>query len=140
MIMIFFVFLGIKLSEFKKSQIKFIDDVIYLCDFLTLQLKSTMPDTKAIMIKLKNDERLGKYDFNNLSAYSALDNYSNERLRELNDIFGRYVLDTQLDYIEQIKSYFVMKKEEYTLYYRQHYKLYYTVSLAMGLLITILLY
>ena len=140
MIITFFTFLGIKFSSYKKQQIMFIDDMIYLCDCIVLILKTYLLDTDEIIKKLNNDERLKKYDIYCISEKSSFDAQIARHLSDLSNTLGKYDANSQINYICEINNFLSSKRKQYSDYYFKHSKLYFALGITMGFLITILLY
>ena len=137
--MIFFLCLGLRIVKYKKEQITFIDDLIYMGEEILLLLNSTLPETDVIINKLSGEKRLSKYDFDDLKGMSPLKSEENEKIDEMFSVLGKYDVDSQISYIEEFNGYYKMLKNEYREYYKTHYKLYIVLSLSVGVVIVLLL-
>lgn len=137
--MIFFLCLGLRIVKYKKEQIRFIDDLIYMGEEILLLLNSTLPETDVIINKLSGEKRLSKYDFDDLKGMSPLKSEENEKIDEMFSVLGKYDVDSQISYIEEFNGYYKMLKNEYREYYKTHYKLYIVLSLSVGVVIVLLL-
>lgn len=137
--MIFFLCLGLRIVKYKKEQITFIDDLIYMGEKILLLLNSTLPETDLIINKLSGEKRLSKYDFDDLKGMSPLKSEENEKIDEMFSVLGKYDVDSQISYIEEFNGYYKMLKKEYREYYKTHYKLYIVLSLSVGVVIVLLL-
>lgn len=139
MIVLFSFSLGLMVAGFKKKQIKYIDNLIYIGEKILLMLNSTSPETEEIMIELQNDERLKNFDFTLKNENSPLPPEENDRSRLLFNTIGRYDLDCQISYINQYLGYFKMLRQQYQEHYNSHYKLYLVFGLFAGVFVSVLL-
>lgn len=139
MIILFSFSLGIMTVRYKKRQIEYIDNLLYMSRKITVMLNSISADTQSIMHSLKNDSRLRDFDFELSEKRSPLSTSDNEKIRELFDSIGKYDLDSQLKIIEEFTGNFKMLKDQYQTHYDSHKKLYISVSLLSGVLAAVLL-
>lgn len=139
MITTFFSCIGMMIAGYKKKQIAYIEDIIYMSEYILLMLESTVPDTKQIIYHLQNEERLSKYDFYNLTKASPLNQKLNQKIDNMVSVLGKYDAQTQIRYIQEFTRYFTVQKEQYQRHYDNHSKLYYTLSISTGLLTSLLL-
>lgn len=139
MIILFSSSLGIMTVKYKRRQILYIDDLIYIAEKVSIMLRSVSAETNQIMIELANDDRLKKFDFELDVNKSPLNESENEKVKNLFNSIGKYDLDTQLKLIDEFMGNFKMLKEEYKSYYDSHKKLYIASSLLSGILVAVLL-
>lgn len=139
MIILFSFSLGIMTVKYKKRQIKYIEDLIYIAGKTAVLLKSVSADTQSIKNSLINDSRLTDFDFSLEEKTSPLNECENEKVREFFSSIGKYDLDSQLKIIEEFTGNFKMLKEQYQSHYDSHKKLYIAVSLLFGVLAAVLL-
>ncbi|MGN1123253.1 MAG: hypothetical protein ACI4RR_02840 [Eubacterium sp.] len=139
MIITFFLCLGLRIVKYKKEQICFIDDLIFMGERILLLLNSTLPETDVIINKLSSDNRLSKYDFSDLKSMSPLKKEENEKIDEMFSVLGKYDVDSQISYIQEFNGYYKMLKNEYREYYNSHCRLYIILSLSVGFVIVLLL-
>ncbi|MCM1114421.1 MAG: stage III sporulation protein AB [Clostridium sp.] len=139
MIVAFSSCLGLMVTQNKKRQISFIDDLIYIGNYISLLLGSTVPDTNEIMYALTNDKRLSDFNFDLENFTSPLNAGDNQRIVALLSSVGMYDVDTQLMMLKEFTGYFGMLKKEYQDNYNRCYKLYIVFGIFTGLLISVLL-
>lgn len=125
--------------RYKKRQIKYIEDLLYVSRKISVMLKSISADTQSIMKSLMSDSRLTEFDFSLDEKLSPLNNNENEKIRELFYSIGKYDLDSQLRIIDEFEGNFKMLRDEYQSRYDSHKKLYLAVSLLSGVLVAVLL-
>ncbi len=138
MIILFSFSLGVTAAGFKKKQIKYIEDLIYIGQRILLMLNSTSPETEEIMSELINDSRLKNFDFN-FSESSPLPSSETERITSLFSVVGKYDAESQMKFVNEYVGYFKMLKEQYQKYYNNHYKLYLVFGLFGGVLAAVFL-
>lgn len=139
LITLFTFSLGLMVTGFKKKQIKYIDDLIYIGERILMMLDSTSPETQEIMRELKCDYRLKNFDFTLKNENSPLPPEENDRSRLLFNTVGKYDIDCQINYIKQYLGYFKMLRQRYQDYYLSHRRLYPVAGLFCGVLISVLL-
>jgi len=131
--------MGLSAVYYKKNQIRYIDQLIYMGESILLMLSSISPETDEIIFRLKSDSRLKDIDFEDECFASPLNPDENERIENLFSVLGHYDNDSQIKYINDFISYFKLLKEQYQEYYAGHYRLYITLGLFSGVLISVLL-
>ncbi len=139
MIIFFSSSLGIMVDCYKKRQIKYIDNLIYIGGRISLMMSSINPETSDILNELKSDERLKNFDFDLNIENTPLPLAEYERIKNLYNIIGKYDVDCQLKYIEEFVGYFKMLKQQYQEYYEKHHKLYIAFGVLTGIVISIFL-
>lgn len=139
MIILFSFSLGIMTVKYKKRQIEYIDDLLYISRKTAILLKSVSADTQSIMKSLKKDSRLANFDFSLEQKSSPLKENENEKIRDFFHSMGKYDLDSQLKIIDEFTGNFKMLKDEYQVRYDSHKKLYIAVSLLSGVLVAVIL-
>lgn len=139
MIILFSFSLGLMAVGFKKKQINYIDNLIYIAEKILFMLSSTSPETQEIMKELESDERLKNFDFTLQNETSPLPPQENDRSRLLFNTVGKYDLDCQISYIKEYLGYFKMLRQQYQDYYNKHYKLYLVFGLFTGIFVSVLL-
>lgn len=139
MIILFSSSLGLMVDGYKKRQIKYIDNLIYIGERISLMMSSINPETSEILNELKCDERLKNFDFDLNIENTPLSSDEYERIKNLFTIIGKYDSDSQLRYIEEFVGYFKMLKQQYQEYYEKHHKLYISFGILMGIVISIFL-
>lgn len=125
--------------RYKKSQIEYIDDLIFIGERLILFLTSTVPDTDVIFTRLQNEPRLEKYNVSQIFNSSPLPSGINSNITELFAIIGRYDADTQIKYTQEFIGYFKDLKKQYQEHFDTHCRLYIVFSISAGILISLLL-
>lgn len=139
MIIIFSFLTGIMIAEYKKSQIGFIDDIVFLGERVFLLLSSTAPETEIIFNKLQNEYRLNKYDVMHIYENSPLQDNENTKIKELINTVGKFDIETQIKCTEEFLGYFKALKKQYQEYYNSHFKLYLVFGLSVGIVISLML-
>ena len=129
MIILFSSSLGLMVDNYKKRQIKYIDNLI----------SSTTPETEEIFHQLMNDERLKKFDFDLNVENIPLSTEEYNRIKDFFAALGRYDVDCQLRYINEFIGYYKMLKQQYQEYYASHHKLYIAFGVLSGMVISIFL-
>lgn len=139
MIILFSSSLGLMVDNYKKRQIKYIDNLIYIGERISLMLSSTTPETEEIFHQLMNDERLKKFDFDLNVENIPLSTEEYNRIKDFFAALGRYDVDCQLRYINEFIGYYKMLKQQYQEYYASHHKLYIAFGVLSGMVISIFL-
>lgn len=143
MIIIFSAAAGISITEYKKAQLDYIDDLIFLGERIILLLGSTVPDTQTLYRKLGEEPRLEKYaqkcDISEIYTASPLPERENGQTKELLSVVGRYDAQTQIEYAREFTGYYKDLKKQYREHYRTHAKLYIAVSISVGAVTALLL-
>lgn len=139
MIILFSSSLGLMVDNYKKRQIRYVDNLIYIGNRVSLMLSSTTPETEEMISDLKQDERLKNFDFDLNVENTPLSADEYDRIRNLFSIIGKYDADCQLKYIKEFVGYFKMLKQQYQEHYAAHHKLYITFGVLAGVAVSILL-
>lgn len=139
MIILFSSSLGLMIDAYKKKQIVYIENLIYIAQRIRLLMNSINPETAQIMIELKSDERLKSFDFELHAENTPLPTSEYERIKNFFAVIGKYDSESQLNYIDEFIGYFKMLKQQYQEYYQKHHKLYITFGFAIGVIISIFL-
>ena len=125
--------------SYKKSQIAYIDDLIFLGERIILLLNSTVPDTEILFKKLQDESRLKKYNIAEIYESSPLPEKENSQITELLSIIGRYDAQTQINCTQEFTGYYKDLKKQYQEYYNSHCRLYIVFSLSVGTVVSLLL-
>ncbi|MGN1420080.1 MAG: hypothetical protein ACI4XC_01020 [Eubacterium sp.] len=139
MIILFSFLMGMAVVSYKKSQINYIDDLIFMGERIVLYLKSTVPETDIIFNKLQNEPRLNKYNIEEIYNYSPLPKASNSNITELFNVIGRFDADIQIKYTQEFIGYYRNLKRQYQEHFNTHCKLYIVFSLSVGTIISLML-
>lgn len=139
MIILFTSSLGLTAVKYKRNQLEYIDNLIYMGNMILLLLKSTMPETEIIISTLSADSKLQDFDFSLKNEKLLLSNEDNERVRYLISSIGKYDVDSQISITCEFIGYFKMLREQYQDYYNRHYKLYLVIGLFSGIAVSVLL-
>ena len=139
MIIIFSCLIGTTIIRYKRKQIDFIDDLIFMGERTLLMLRSTAPDTQVILRRLQSEERLSGYDLPKISESSSLPVNEKGRIAEFFETIGKYDIDSQIKYIEEFTGYYKMLKEQYQKYFDANKRLYIVFSMSAGMVISRLL-
>lgn len=126
-------------ASYKKRQIKYIDNLLYIAQKISILLNSITAETEVILRELKSDERLKNFDFELSDEKSPLGAAENELVRNLFSSIGKYDLESQLKLIDEFTGTFKMLREEYQSHYDSHRKLYIASGLLSGVLIAVLI-
>lgn len=139
MIILFSFLTGMTVVSYKKSQIEYLDDLVFIGERIILFLNNTVPETEIIFIKLQNEPRLSKYNVRKIAEYSPLPKELNTNITELFDVIGRYDADTQIKYTQEFVESYKDLKKQYQEHFNSHCKLYIVFSLSVGTLISLML-
>ncbi len=138
MIIIFSTSLGIMTAMYKKRQIEYLGDLIYICEKINLMLKSTTPETQQIMRELKTDSRLEFFDFTLEKSVLPLPENETARVESLFDLIGKYDTESQIKMISEYSGHFKMLEDEYKAHYSSHCRLYLAAGLLSGVFVAVL--
>lgn len=139
MIILFSFLMGMAVVSYEKSQIEYLDDLIFMGERIVIFLKNTIPETDIIFNKLQNEPRLSKYNVKEISKNSPLPKTLNTNVTELYGIIGRYDADTQIKYTQEFIEYSKDLKRQYQEHFNTHCKLYIVFSLSAGIFISLML-
>lgn len=139
MIILFSSSLGLMVLTYKKKQIKYIDDILYIANRVILLLKNTSPDTEEIMSILRSDKRLENFDFESEKNFSPLSDDENLKITDMFASIGKYDTESQIKIIEEYSGYFKILKQEYQQHFDSHKKLYIMFGFFSGVFVSILL-
>ncbi len=130
---------GMTAVRYKKSQISYTEDIVFLAQRIILLLKNTAPDTDVIMSKLQSEPRLEKYDLYNIDSYSPLEKKETANISELFEVIGKYDAETQIKYLEEYSAHFEELKKQYAENFNMRKGLYMSFSVSAGIIVSLML-